>query len=76
MSDATLDDRLVELETRLAFQEHSLGELSDALADLRSENARLVLMLQRALDELRQVRAGLSSDLTGDPGLEPPPPHY
>ena len=76
MSDATLDDRLVELETRLAFQEHSLGELSDALADLRSENARLVLMLHRALDELRQIRARLSTDLTGDPGLEPPPPHY
>ena len=76
MSDATLDDRLVELETRLAFQEHSLGELSDALADLRAENARLVLMLHRALNELRQIRAGLSTDLTGDPGLEPPPPHY
>ncbi|HEY4581309.1 MAG TPA: SlyX family protein [Lysobacter sp.] len=76
MNDATPDDRLVELETRLAFQEHSLGELSDALADLRSENARLVLMLHRALDELRQIRAGLSTDLTGDPGLEPPPPHY
>ncbi|AXK71867.1 hypothetical protein DWG18_05910 [Lysobacter sp. TY2-98] len=76
MSESTLDDRLVELETRLAFQEHSLGELSDALADLRSENGRLVMMLQRALDELRQIRAGLSSDLTGDPGLEPPPPHY
>ena len=76
MSDATLDDRLVELETRLAFQEHSLGELSDALADLRSENARLVLMLHRALDGLRQIRAGLSTDLTGDPSLEPPPPHY
>ncbi|HEY4560794.1 MAG TPA: SlyX family protein [Lysobacter sp.] len=76
MSEATLDDRLVELETRLAFQEHSLGELSDALADLRSENARLVLMLHRALDELRQIRAGLSTDLTGDPSLEPPPPHY
>jgi SlyX protein len=76
MNDPTLDDRLVELETRLAFQEHSLGELSDALADLRSENARLVLMLHRALDELRQIRAGLSTDLAGDPGLEPPPPHY
>jgi SlyX protein len=75
MSD-TLDDRLVELESRLAFQEHSLMEMSDALADLRSENARLVLMLQRALDEMRQLRAGLSTDLTGDPALEPPPPHY
>lgn len=76
MSTPPIDGRLVDIETRLAFQEHSLGELSDALADLRSENARLVLMLQRALDELRQVRAGLASDLTGDPGLEPPPPHY
>lgn len=75
MSDV-LDERLVELETRLAFQEHSLLEMSDALADLRSENARLVLMLQRALDEMRQIRAGLSTDLTGDPALEPPPPHY
>jgi SlyX protein len=75
MSD-TLDDRLVELESRLAFQEHSLVEMSDALADLRSENARLVLMLQRALDEMRQLRAGLSADLLGDPALEPPPPHY
>ena len=70
------DDRIVDLETRLAFQEHALGELSDALADLRMENARLVLTVQRALDELRQLRAGLASDLTGDPASEPPPPHY
>lgn len=71
-----LDVRLIELETRISFQEHSLIELSDALAEMRSENARLVLMLQRALDELRQVRMGLATDLTGDPALEPPPPHY
>lgn len=74
MNDA--DARIVDLETRLAFQEHALGELSDALADLRLENARLVLTVQRALDELRQLRAGLASDLTGDPASEPPPPHY
>lgn len=76
MSADVLEERLVELETRLAFQEHSVAELSDALADLRSENARLVLMLHRALDELRQIRAGLATDLTGDPADEPPPPHY
>ena len=73
---STDDARIVDLETRLAFQEHTLGELSDALADLRMENARLVLMVQRALDELRQLRSGLASDLTGDPAIEPPPPHY
>lgn len=76
MTDDTLADRLVDLETRLAFQEHTLLEMSDAVADVRSENARLVLMLQRALDEMRQLRAGLSTDITGDPALEPPPPHY
>lgn len=74
MSDT--DARIVDLETRVAFQEHTLGELSDALADLRMENARLLLTVQRALDELRQLRAGLSTDLTGDPAIEPPPPHY
>ena len=70
------DPRLDEVETRLAFQEHAITELSDALAELRMENARLVLLVHRALDELRQLRAGLATDLTGDPALEPPPPHY
>lgn len=71
-----MDESIVDLQTRLAFQEHTIAELSDALADLRLENARLVLMVQRALDELRTLRAGLASDLTGDPSIEPPPPHY
>lgn len=74
MSD--MDARLVDLETRLAFQEHALGELSDAMAELRQENTRTLLMLQRALDELRLMRASLATDLTGDPASEPPPPHY
>ena len=76
MTAPVLDERVTELETRLAFQEHSLTEMSDAVAEVRSENARLVLMLRRALDELSQLRAGLATDLTGDPADEPPPPHY
>ncbi|GAB6197528.1 SlyX family protein [Lysobacter xanthus] len=76
MTDAGLEDRLVELETRLAFQEHAHVELSDAVAELRAENGRLLLQLHRALDELRQIRSGLATDLTGDAALEPPPPHY
>ena len=30
--DATLEQRLIELETRLSFQEQALAELSEALA--------------------------------------------
>lgn len=71
-----LEQRLVELEMRLSFQEHAMGELSDALAAARDEGARNALLLHRALEDLRQLRGALSSDLTGDPASEPPPPHY
>ncbi|MHB8911584.1 MAG: SlyX family protein [Lysobacter sp.] len=71
-----LERRLIELETRLAFQEHALAELSDALAAARAESTHNALLLHRALEDLRQLRGALSADLTGDPGNEPPPPHY
>ena len=72
-----LELRLTELETRLAFQEHALTELSDALAAARDEEARNALLLHRALEELRQLRTALSATpLTGDAANEPPPPHY
>ena len=71
-----LQHRLIELETRLAFQEHALSELSDALAASRDESSRNALQLHRVLEELRLLRAGMASDLTGDSASEPPPPHY
>ncbi len=73
----SLEERLVELETRLAFQEHALLELSDAVAAARSEEAQNALRLHRALEELRQLRRALASGpVTGDAASEPPPPHY
>ena len=73
----SVEQRLAELETRIAFQEHALNELSDALAAARDEEARNALLLHRALEELRQLRTALSaSPLTGDAANEPPPPHY
>jgi SlyX protein len=70
--DATLEARVVELETRLAFQEHAMAELSDALAELRIEAARSADLLRRALEGLDLHRC----DLMADPASEPPPPHY
>jgi len=72
MTDPALEQRLVELETRLAFQEHAIGELSDALADARLEVARLAELLRQALEDLKLARG----DLLADPASEPPPPHY
>jgi len=74
---ARLEARLVDLESRLAFQEHALAELSDALAAARDEEARNGLRLLRVTEELRQLRLSLASGpVAADPASEPPPPHY
>ena len=66
------DARLVDLETRIAFIESALVELSDALADARKESARDRAKLDRALSDLGELRGMIP----GDPQVEPPPPHY
>ena len=72
MDPTVLESRLADLEMRLAFQEHALAELSDALAASRAETARNSELLRRALDDLKQSRG----DFFADPASEPPPPHY
>ncbi|MFC5578168.1 SlyX family protein [Lysobacter niabensis] len=77
MTPEDLEHRMAELETRVAFQEQALLELSDALAAARDEENRTALLLHRALEELRAIRSTLSaSPVTGDASQEPPPPHY
>lgn len=66
------DRRFADLETRVAFQEQALTEMSDALAQARNEANKNHELLTRALDDLKQLRTLLYSD----PSHEPPPPHY
>ena len=71
------EQRLIDLEVRIAFQEQALQELSDALAAARDGEARNALLLHRALEDLRQLRSAMAaSPVTGDAASEPPPPHY
>lgn len=70
--NAMLESRIDELEARVAFQEATLNELSDALAQARLESARGIALIERAIGELRDLRTQGQSD----PSLEPPPPHY
>lgn len=67
-----LEQRVVELETRLAFQEQTLAELNEALTAMRLEAAANAELLKRLLEDLKLTRG----DGPGDPALEPPPPHY
>ncbi len=70
--ERSLEQRLIEMETRLTFQEQALSELSEALADARDESARNANLLRHLLDDLSKLRAGLYDS----PADEPPPPHY
>ncbi len=61
MSMDVIEQRLVDLEMRVAFQEQALQELSDALAASRDEESRNAMLLHRMLEELRQLRSAMAS---------------
>lgn len=72
MTDRTdLQQRLVELETRVSFQEHALQQMSDALAHQQAQIGRLTLALKDAQDRLRGISAPIA-----ERSEETPPPHY
>jgi SlyX protein len=72
VSDSYAADRLIDLETRIAFIERSLIEMSDALAEARRESSADRLRLERALADLREMRGLLPAADAGDEK----PPHY
>ncbi|MCC6076166.1 SlyX family protein [Pseudomonas sp. GCM10022188] len=67
----TLEARVTELETRLAFQEDTLQQLSDELL----AQGRLIERLQRQVELLAARQAELVGQF-GPAEDEAPPPHY
>ncbi len=63
-------DRLEALETKLAFQEHTLQELSDALVAQQARMDRLEARLAMLAEQVH------TRGEEGGDGPEPPPPHY
>lgn len=68
----TPEERLNELETRLAFLDDALAGLSAAEA----ETAQRMLAIERTLAQLRVELATIRTGLGDDVHQEPPPPHY
>lgn len=66
-----LESRIIELETRLAFQDDTIATLNDVLVEQRRELERLQLQVQ-ALAR-RQVEMAGQFGIAED---EAPPPHY
>jgi len=67
------EDRLVEIETKIAFQEHTIKELNDALYEQQQEIERLgdtCNLLVKRMKELSETTMGI------DAPANEKPPHY
>ena len=72
MKSNELDNRVVELETRIAFQEESIGDLSAVIVRQQAELDKMAQQMQRLTSRLANFEE------FGAEGSEPepPPPHY
>ncbi|AXI83815.1 hypothetical protein FUT69_05625 [Xylella taiwanensis] len=69
--DCAFEARLIELETRLSFQEQALAEISEVLAETCLKGTRNAELIRHLLEELGKVR----NTLYVHP-IDEPPPHY
>lgn len=69
-----LNDRIEELETRLAFHEDTLQSLDKVIAEQDKLLARQQLQLQMLAEKLKSM--DLSADELPGPAVDERPPHY
>jgi SlyX protein len=67
------NQRLEDLEARLAFQEQALDSLTESLYALQQENQRLTIQVNWLADKARDLAGRLPEGAGED---DPPPPHY
>lgn len=74
MSDnrqSSLEQALIDLQTRLAFQEDTLQSLNDVVADHQREIGDIRRQVGALIDQLEQVLSDLESGTEDER-----PPHY
>ncbi|MCG8425921.1 MAG: SlyX family protein [Chromatiales bacterium] len=65
-------EQLIELETKLAFQEQTIDVLNETVI----EQQRRIETLEKIVLALREQVQQLTPAQPGSPAEEPPPPHY
>ena len=65
-----MDDRIIELETRLTYQDDLLQKLDEVVASQQKEIDELKLQVRHLSQQLQVVHQSTPQS------EEPPPPHY
>ncbi len=66
-----IESRLVDLETRIAYQDETLEQLNGVVIKHQQEIEEMRSLILRLTKNLKQLQEGVA-----DPSDEPPPPHY
>lgn len=70
---SALEDRVNELEAKIAFQDETIDILNDEL----KMHQQLIAKIQRQTELLAEkVKESQNLELGPEPQVEPPPPHY
>jgi SlyX protein len=67
-----MENRIIDLESKLAFQDETINELNDVIADHQQQ-------LNKLCEEIRLLNLRIVSVAEGSvvaDEKEPPPPHY
>jgi SlyX protein len=66
------DEKLIDIETQLAHQEHLLSSLNDALTHQQAQIAKLEHLCQSLVERFRALSEAGGDERDDDE----PPPHY
>ncbi len=67
-----MEERIIDLESRLAFAEQTIDELN---GEVTAQN-RLLADMQKQIDDLKDRFKALSASQIAPESEETPPPHY
>lgn len=67
-----MEDRLIDLETRLAYQDQAISELNDVI----TKQQQTIMKLERLCASISARMASLAEALPSDGDSDETPPHY